>query len=361
MSLETTMPESASSAQVAQVASTVVPTADPAPSRTATIPPTRTLTPTITPTFTLTPTITLTPTATRTPTITLSPTLTLTSSPIPSATPTSPGDDPNNTPLPTWTPPPVDVVVQINDHYRLRRPIGEGGVNWVDRTYPYGGTSGGRLQVHLGVEFVNPRGTPILAAADGTVVYAGDDSIRLVGPRSNYYGNVVIIGHDFTDAAGLPVYTLYGHMDRIEVEAGQRVQQGMHIGKVGDSGIAQGPHLHFEVRVGDAFDWSATRNPELWLYPFRTFGTLAGRVTDANGNSLYDVTLQIESTDIRRYAFSYAGREVNPDPVFCENFTVGDLPANYYEVSVRENGRMRFQRIIYVYPDRTTWIDVQLN
>jgi murein DD-endopeptidase MepM/ murein hydrolase activator NlpD len=334
---------------------TAVPTANLLPSRTPTMPPTATFTATWTPTITPTPTNTLTPTQTLTPTITP------TSVPIASATPTDPSNDPNYTPPPTWTPPPADPATQLDDHYHFRRPIADGGVNYVARTYPYGGTAGGGLQVHHGVDMENPRGTPIIAAADGVVVYAGDDSSTLFGPQNVYYGNLVVIQHPFTDADGQPVFSLYGHMQRIDVQTGQTVKQGDQIGSVGDSGVAFGPHLHFEVRVGDAYSFSATRNPELWIFPYQRYGTLAGRVTDANGMPLYDVTLQVRSTDITRYAFSYADNSVNGDTVFKENFVLGDLPANYYEVAVNDNGRVRFQKIIYVYPNRTTWIDVQLR
>ena len=337
-------------AQVQQV-STAVPTADFS---------TLTPTPTPTPTDTPTPTNTSTPTATHTPTPTLSPTVTET--PLPSATVLLDADEDENGDLPpTWTPPPEDPAVFINDHYRLSRPIADGGVNWVDRTYPYGNTAGGRLQVHHGVEFVNPRGTPVLAAGDGAVVHAGTDDASQYGPYTGYYGNVVVIQHDFSSPEGLPVFTVYGHLDRIEVQAGQRVTRGTQVGYVGDSGIAQGPHLHFEVRAGNASDFGSTRNPELWIRPFIRFGTLAGRVTDASGNILRDVSLQVRSTDIRRFAFSYADDSVNSDPAFSENFTLGDLPANYYEVSVTDNGRIRFRETIYVYPNRTTWIDVSLR
>ena len=337
--------------RVVQQVSTAVPTAD-----------FSTLTPTTTPTptNTATPSNTPTPTATRTPTATLSPTATET--PFPTATVLlSASEDATGEPPPTWTPPPEDPAVFVNDHYRLSRPIADGGVNWVDRTYPYGNTSGGRLQVHHGVEFVNPRGTPVLAAGDGTVIHAGSDAATQYGPYTTYYGNVVVIQHDFTSPEGLPVFTLYGHLDRIEVETGQRVERGTKVGYVGDSGIAQGPHLHFEVRAGNAFDFGATRNPELWIRPFFKFGTLAGRVTDASGSVLRDVSIQVRSTDIRRFAFSYADDSVHSDPAFDENFTLGDLPANYYEVSVTDNGRIRFRETIYIYPDRTTWVDVRLR
>jgi murein DD-endopeptidase MepM/ murein hydrolase activator NlpD len=350
--------ESSPVAQVAQSISTSVPTAHPASSRTPTLSPTDTSTPTSTPTLTLIPTNTRKPTITKTPTITPSATITETPQPIASATPSGAA---SGTLAPTWTPPPPDPASQIADHFYLRRPIADGGVNWVDRTYPYGGTSGGRLQVHHGVEFVNPRGTPILAAADGVVIHAGDDLSTIFGPQPDYYGNVVVIQHNFTSPEGLPIFTLYGHMNQVDVQVGQTVQQGTQIGKVGDSGIALGPHLHFEVRAGDPFSFSATRNPELWIYPFRTFGTLAGRVTDANGTLLYDVTLKVESVDITRYAFTYTDTSVNGDPAFGENFTLGDIPANYYEVTVSDNGRVRFQKLIYVYSNRTTWLNVQLN
>jgi murein DD-endopeptidase MepM/ murein hydrolase activator NlpD len=135
----------------------------------------------------------------------------------------------------------------------------------------------------------------------------------------------------------------------------------MRIGLVGGTGVAFGPHLHFEVRSGDPTSFDATLNPELWIFPFRNFGTLAGRVTDGSGNLLYDVTLRVQATGVTRYAFTYADDSVNPDPLLGENFTLGDLPAGYYEVIVSENGRVRFQKIIYSYPNRTTWIDVELR
>jgi len=343
-----TIPSTQNGSSSAEISSPV-PTANPAASRTPTLPPTVTFTPSHTPTITPTPTDTLTPT------------LTATTAPIASATGTDPASDPNNTPPPTWTPPPPDPASQVDDHYHFARPIGEDGTNWVDRTYPYGGTSGGRLQVHHGVDLANPRGTPILAAADGVVFYAGSDQTTLFGPQSNYYGNLVVIRHSFTTADGKPVFTLYGHMDRVTVETGQTVTQGTQIGLVGGTGVAFGPHLHFEVRASDPNDFGSTLNPELWIFPFRNFGTLAGRVTDASGNILYGATVQVQSTTMTRYAFTYADDSVNPDPVFHENFALGDLPANYYQVSVTDNGRIRFEKIVYVYPNRTTWIDIQLN
>lgn len=369
----------AASAVEAVSAGTLIPTANLQPSRTATIPPTDTLTPTLTytpsltPTETLTPSITPSPTTTPSPTITPTPTETLTLtptdtlSPVPSATPiasatqTSQFENPNSTPLPTWTPPPPDPSVQIADHYVFARPIAHGGVNYLARTYPYGSTSGGRLQIHHGVDFVNPQGTPVIAAGDGVVYYAGDDLAMQFGRTVNYYGNLVVIQHNLVDGAGLPVYTLYGHMLRVEVSTGQTVHAGDEIGIVGSTGVAFGPHLHLEVRVGDPQSFDATRNPDLWIHPYGGFGTLAGRVTDSAGNILNDVTLTVESHGVTRYTYSYAGSEVHGDSIFGENYTLGDLPADWYTVTVGEGGRVRFRQLIYVYPNRTTWLNVVLN
>jgi hypothetical protein len=251
--------------------------------------------------------------------------------------------------------------VQVADHYHFSRPIADDGVNYADRTYPYGGTSGGRLQVHHGFDMMNPSGTQIFAAGDGVVYYAGSDGGRTFGASTDYYGNLVVIEHPFKSPEGDAVYTLYGHMQSVLVETGQNVYAGQLIGLVGATGVAFGPHLHFEVRVGDPNSFDATRNPDLWIFPYRGFGTLAGRVTDASGALLYQATVQIRSSQTTRYAFTYADNSVHGDSTFDENFTMGDLPANYYEVTVNDGERVRFRKTIYVYPNRTTWIDVQLD
>jgi murein DD-endopeptidase MepM/ murein hydrolase activator NlpD len=342
--------------------STAVPTANPLPSRTPTPAPSATYTPSKTPTQTLTPTITPTPTDTLTPTQTLTPSITPTPRPIASAT-RGGSENPNATPAPTWTPPPPDPASQLADHYHFARPISDDGVNYVARTYPYGSTNGGRLQIHHGVDMENPRGTPILAAADGVVFYAGSDLETKFGPQNDYYGNLVVIEHPFQSPDGQKVYSLYGHMQRLDVQTGQDVKRGQVIGIVGDKGVAYGPHLHFEVRVGNPNDFDATRNPELWLFPYQGFGTLTGRVTDASGTLLFNAPLQVRAVNssVPRYAFTYSDSSVTQDTIFKENFVLGDLPANYYEVIVSENGRVRFQKIVYVYPNRSTWIDIQLK
>ncbi len=92
----------------------------------------------------------------------------------------------------------------------------------------------GRSRMHNGIDFAAPTGTPIRAAAAGTVVQA----VYMRG-----YGNTVVIDH------GGGVATLYGHCSRLYVRAGQKVSQGQNIAAVGSTGLSTGPHLHFEIRI----------------------------------------------------------------------------------------------------------------
>jgi len=93
------------------------------------------------------------------------------------------------------------------------------------------------------VDLAAPFGTSVLAARDGTVIAAGEDSV--LGLR-------VIIEHE----GGLR--TMYGHLSRIAIVLNQIVRSGTIIGAVGSTGLSTGPHLHFEIRLsGKARDPSS--------------------------------------------------------------------------------------------------------
>jgi murein DD-endopeptidase MepM/ murein hydrolase activator NlpD len=87
---------------------------------------------------------------------------------------------------------------------------------------------------HSGIDIAGSAGSEVLAADSGTVA---------VATYSSSYGNYVTIYHSNGD------YTLYAHMSSLAVTAGQNVTQGDVIGYVGSTGWANGPHLHFEIRV----------------------------------------------------------------------------------------------------------------
>ena len=86
---------------------------------------------------------------------------------------------------------------------------------------------------HQGIDFSAPRGTKVIATADGVVAFAG---------RSGDYGRTVVIEH------GDGWETRYAHLHRIRVEEGDRVRRGRALGTVGHSGNARGAHLHYELR-----------------------------------------------------------------------------------------------------------------
>jgi len=101
------------------------------------------------------------------------------------------------------------------------------------RVHPLSGV----WKAHKGVDFAAPTGTPIRAAADGTVDFAG---------TSNGYGNLVVLKHWSNYS------TAYGHMSRFAsgLRRGQKISQGDLIGYVGTTGWSTGPHLHYEFRIG---------------------------------------------------------------------------------------------------------------
>jgi murein DD-endopeptidase MepM/ murein hydrolase activator NlpD len=269
--------------------------------------------------------------------------------------------EPTETPIPTFTPPALPFTT-AEDHYWLRRPVPEGGVVWTDKVYPYGGTRGGSLRPHHGVEFVVPSGTPMLAAASGTVIVAGDDMLELHGPQPNFYGQLIIIELD-SRYQGQPVYILYGHLSEIWVRVGQQVQVGDVIGLSGGSGVADGPHLHFEVRLGQN-SYEQTRNPLLWIYPFPDYGAVAGRVTWPDGSLAYEVPVSLRRLDASsRYlaTTTYAGDTTNPTELWQENFALDDVPAGYYEVTVRLGQNRRITEEIWVFAYRTSFVEIVLD
>src|SRR5260221_12352832 len=254
------------------------------------IPPTLTITPSLTPTETIAPTATIAPTLiptnTRSPTITLppSPAVTMISTIVPGPL----GGDTE-----TWTPMPPRRV--LNEHFVFARPISSDNVNYWARNYSFGSTDGGQRPIHHALDFENPTGTPVLQAGSGKGFYSGNDTDLIFGPLPNFYGTVMVIEHNLRDANGLTIYTLYGHLSKIDVNKGDSVRTGDQIGEVGSAGIAIGAHLHLEVRAGTPTDYNAVLNPELWVAPFNNNGLLAGRVMDLNGRFLPGGPVRIQS------------------------------------------------------------------
>ncbi len=104
-----------------------------------------------------------------------------------------------------------------------------------DVSSPYGLRWNGS-DFHPGIDIANDMGTPIVATADGTVVYAGWNA--------GGYGNMVDIDH------GNGIMTRYAHAMQVTVMSGQYVKRGQLIAYMGSTGFSTGPHVHYEVRIG---------------------------------------------------------------------------------------------------------------
>ncbi|WNC12140.1 M23 family metallopeptidase [Brevibacillus brevis] len=108
-------------------------------------------------------------------------------------------------------------------------------------TTPYGYqrvVNGVPANRHSAIDIANKTGTPIWASNNGKVVLA--DSLYLTG-------NTIIIDH------GMQVFSIYAHMSKLEVKAGQEVKQGQVIGRMGTTGFSTGPHLHYGMLIGNTY------------------------------------------------------------------------------------------------------------
>ena len=210
--------------------------------------------PTPTPESTATPAPTAEPTAlpTATPGVTATPTAVPTSTPEPSAVPSA---SPVVTPTPTPSPQPVanpvklehDVLDNVDKDCIYLFPV----PNSSEITQEYSAE-------HKAIDIAASSGSPVYAAEDGTVSYVQiwDGSYDTTGMMS--YGHMVEVRHADGNT------TLYAHLSEINVQQGEKVVRGQRIGRVGSTGNATGPHLHFEVITSEG---KADPAEYLWTMP----------------------------------------------------------------------------------------------
>ncbi|MFB0628815.1 M23 family metallopeptidase [Streptomyces sp. AB3(2024)] len=127
--------------------------------------------------------------------------------------------------------------------YTLSATFGKGGTMWSHK--------------HSGQDFAVPVGTPVKAAAAGTVVKAGPNG----GGDGPAYGNAIVIKHANN------TYSQYAHLSKIQVKIGQKVSVKQQIALSGNTGNSSGPHLHFEIRTTP--NYGSAVNPVAFL---RTVG-----------------------------------------------------------------------------------------
>ncbi len=124
-------------------------------------------------------------------------------------------------------------------------------------TSPFGYRWG---RLHKGLDIAAPIGTPVLACADGKVIFTGSRK------KFRRYGNTILIDH------GKGVYTYYAHLSNIFVKRHQSIRKGQKIALVGNTGRSTGPHLHLEVRVTNTM-----HNPLAYFSPKEITGTLMAK------------------------------------------------------------------------------------
>ncbi len=247
---------------------------------------------------------------------------------------------PGAAPISGWRPPlyPIPWAVSPYDHFYFARPIGADQVNWPLADYRYGGIFFPPY-VHTGVDIDAPFGTPILAAGPGTVIWSDWGLFSgVAGDHTDSYGQAVVIrmGFGFDNKQ---LYTVYAHMSKLIAVVGQHVETGDVIGLVGATGHVTGPHVHFEVRLGQN-SFFYTYNPELWMVPPEGWGVLVGRLADTSDNTLQQLEVYVTdtTTNVTRMVKTYGPGPVNHDPYYDENMVLSDLPAGLYKVTFSYKG-----------------------
>ena len=303
---------------------------------------------------------------------TITPTLIPAVSPTPSPIPVTPefSIPPNPQGLfHPWRPPvyPVPWIPSPQDHFYFSNPIAAYDIEPAFTTYGYGDVFFEDV-VHTGIDIPGDIGTPVLAAGDGEVIYAGLGVYR--GGQDvldDPYGNAVVIEHNF-GYQGENLFTLYAHLDEIQVFEGQKIKSGDQIGLMGKTGRTTGPHLHFEVRVGTN-EYFSTRNPDLWISPPQGWGLLVGQILTFEGRLLEQQVVYLYLQDPRPdedypdpwIGKSYQNEAINSDPYYKENLTIANLPAGTYLLSipVTEIG-YSYQGLIEIKPGQITFIKFNL-
>jgi murein DD-endopeptidase MepM/ murein hydrolase activator NlpD len=300
-----------------------------------------------------------------------------------------PGLEPIITPMPeaTFAPPPTptplpEIVVGPTRKWSAFQPLppeqsdhlwvgpaflDSDGYNQIGApSYQFGSTGGGRYRPHHGLDVANPHGTPVRAGVSGEVVHAGMDDPALLGPYNNFYGNAVVIRLDQKLPVGsgdLDVFLLYGHLSQVSVQQGARVQPEDVVGAVGMTGIAIGPHLHIEMRIG-ANTYENSANPYLWLRPLSGNGAVAVRLVTADGLSWPGARLTLARFEDGQAVWgrmieTYLDNEnIGPDPIWGENGAMGDVPAGYYVLAGNVNGES-VRAEFFVRAGQTTFVEVR--
>ena len=323
------------------------PTEMPTPTATATLTRTPTPTPTVTPTSTITPTPTPTPTPTNTPT--------------PSPTPT-----PTPIVYPYESEPWPDLTPQEGDHFPIdSRLIPSNPWFAYGRSFPYGMDLGGDYIHHHGIDLGGSTGDQIRSGTVGEVVFAGwDEHAGLAYPfYGPFYGNAVIVRLAeplITETGPQDVYVLYGHLHKVQVRTGYHVAPDTIVGTLGQTGVANGPHLHLEVRIGGN-EYANTVNPLLWIAPPVGTGTVAVRLVSATNRIWEAARIHLVANDgsTRYQTVNYRLEPgIQYDPWWGETAAFGAVREGAYTVFATIRGE-RVSAPVLVTEGQTTFVELK--
>ena len=277
--------------------------------------------------------------------------------------PPTPGPAAALVPGPQWldfTPAAAPAV----DHFWLGQPHPSGYNQFYSPNYQFGSTANERYRIHHGVDVASDVGTPVLAMGEGEVVHAGPDNPTLLGPYNNFYGNSVVVRLNRrlpTPEGEQDVYVLLGHMTEVYVERGQQVTPDVVVGAVGMTGIAIGPHLHVEVRVGQN-SYLHSVNPALWMQNPPGTGSVAVRLLTADGRSWSDARLSLLRYEgggtrwVRTIEIYPDAENISADPAWGENGALSQLAAGAYWIGGVVNGE-KFGQNITIYSGETAFVE----
>ncbi|MBI5825461.1 MAG: M23 family metallopeptidase [Chloroflexi bacterium] len=239
----------------------------------------------------------------------------------------------------------------------FQNPLGPDSPLTIARSYPYGSTENGQRDPHRGVDIESRDGAPVYAPAAGLVIFAGRDHERIYTPWDDYYGNLIVLQHDDE------VFTLYGHLSQINVSEGDTVNSGDVIAAVGNTGVAIGSHLHFEIRTGgDGSNFFSTENPELWLPLQSGMGTLSITLDGNNEEKILRNLVIIRyapgtTTSEKKYYVSTYPKDFEHN---AEDFAINSLLPGRYRIAFTDATGL-YERIVNVEAGKWTQVVIQLK
>lgn len=241
--------------------------------------------------------------------------------------------------------------------FRLNRPV----KNYIQAngSYLYGEPNiNNPAYAHSGIDYLIRYDT-VYSASDGIVYFVGYNPFDTInGYEPGGAGNYIIIQSNWNNKN---LFQFYMHLQKPLVSQNQQVSKNQPIAISGNTGNSTGPHLHFELRLGNvSYNSSRSRrNPELWC-AINGMGAIYGKIPNAPNNTRVDIYPDPKPRPpytTFSYALTYNFNDpyIGNDDIYQENYAIGDVKPGTYTITAL-NGLYR--RIVTVQPDQVINADV---